>query len=81
MRNVGPQDRVASSRLEAPSPGFTTLSLRGGMQLPKRLSLEAGIENLGDKFYFEHLNSLNPFTRQRIPEMGRNVFVGVTKKW
>lgn len=30
---------------------------------------------------FEHLNSLNPFTRERIPEMGRNVFVGVTKKW
>ncbi len=81
MRNVGPQDRVAASRLEAPSPGFTTLSLRGGLQLPKRLSLEAGVENLGDKFYFEHLNSLNPFTRERIPEMGRFVFVGVTKKW
>ncbi len=81
MRNVGPQDRVAASRLETPSPGFTTLSLRGGMQLPKRLSLEAGVENLGDKFYFEHLNSLNPFARERIPERGRNVFVGVTKKW
>ena len=40
-----------------------------------------GIENLGDKFYFEHLNSLNPFTRERIPELGRNVFVGVTKHW
>ena len=63
------------------SPGFTTLSLRGGLQLPKRLSLEAGMEHLADKFYFEHLNSLNPFTRERIPEMGRKVFVGVTKKW
>ena len=30
---------------------------------------------------FEHLNSLNPFTRERIPELGRNVFVGLTKKW
>ncbi len=81
MRNVGPQERVAASRMEAPSPGFTTFSLRGGVQLPKRLSLEAGIENLGDKFYFEHLNSLNPFTRERIPELGRIVFVGVTKHW
>ncbi len=81
MRNVGPQDRVAASRLEAPSPGFTTFSLRGGLKLPKRLSLDVGIENLTDKFYFEHLNSLNPFTRERIPELGRNVFVGVTKKW
>ena len=45
------------------------------------LSLEFGLENLGDKFYFEHLNSLNPFTRQRIPEPGRNVFLGLTKKW
>ena len=81
MRNVGPQDRVAASRLEAPSPGFTTFSLRGGLKLPKRLSLDVGIENLADKFYFEHLNSLNPFTRERIPELGRNVFVGVTKKW
>ena len=30
--------------------------------LTRRVQL-AGIENLGDKFYFEHLNSLNPFTR------------------
>ena len=48
--------------------------------LTRRVQL-AGIENLGDKFYFEHLNSLNPFTRERIPELGRNVFVGVTKHW
>ena len=48
--------------------------------LTRRVQL-AGIENLGDKFYFEHLNSLNPFTRERIPELGRIVFVGVTKHW
>ncbi len=81
MRNVWGQDRVASSRLENPSPGFSTFSLRGGLRLPKRLSLEAGLENLGDKYYSEHLNSLNPFTRQRIPEPGRNVFLCLTKKW
>ena len=43
--------------------------------------LHVGIENAGDRYYAEHLNSLNPFTRQRIPEMGRALTVAFTTSW
>ena len=71
------QDRVAAARLEQPTPGWTTLDLRGGHPLPHDLTLRGGIENLTDRAYAEHLNSLNPFTGARIPERGRSGYVGV----
>ena len=79
MRNVFDQRRVAATRLEQSSPGFTTFNLRFGAELPRQFVLHVGLSNLGDKFYFEHVNSLNPFTRQRIPEPGRNIYVSLTK--
>jgi len=44
MRNVWDQQRVAASRLETPSPGFTTHSVRFGAELPRSITLHAGIE-------------------------------------
>jgi len=80
-RAVMAQTRVAASRLETPTGPFTTHDIRFGADLPREFSLHAGVENLGDKFYSEHINSLNPFTRERIPELGRNFYVGLTKTW
>ncbi len=68
MRNVWDQRRVSAARLETPSPGFTLHGVRFGADLWTGATLHAGIENAGDKHYYEHLNSLNPFTRQRIPD-------------
>ncbi|MCP5118425.1 MAG: TonB-dependent receptor, partial [bacterium] len=79
MRNAWGQTRVAASRLETPTPGFSTFSARAGAELPMQFTLVVGFENLGDKFYYEHLNSLNPFARQRIPERGRSVFFSLNK--
>ena len=81
MRNVWDQRRVSAARLETPSPGYSLHSLRFGADLWEGATLQCGIENAGDKYYYEHLNSLNPFTRQRIPEMGRAVTVGFTTTW
>ena len=81
MRNVWDQRRVAASRLETPSPGFTVHGIRFGAELPYRFTLHLGLENLGDKRYFEHINALNPFTRTRIPEPGRNAYIALTKTW
>lgn len=81
MRNVWDQRRVAVSRLETPSPGFTVHGVRFGAELPARFTLHLGVENLGDKYYFEHINALNPFTRTRIPEPGRNAYAALTKTW
>ena len=85
MRNVWDQRRVSAARMETASPGFTIHGARFGAKLwqgsGSHMDLHLGLENLGDKFYYEHLNSLNPFTRQRIPEMGRSFFVALVTTW
>ena len=77
MRNAFAQNRVSYTRLEQPTPGFTTFDAEAGFTIRSHITLYAGAKNLSDKFYTEHLNSFNPFTGQPIPESGRNVFVGL----
>ena len=81
MRSVWDQRRVSAARLETPSPGFTVHGARFGADLWQGSTLHVGIENIGDKYYYEHLNSLNPFTRQRVPEMGRTLALGFSTQW
>ena len=57
-RIVDNQDRVASSLLEVESAGFATLDLRAFWQANSNLLLVAGVENLTDKDYREHLDLL-----------------------
>ena len=81
VRAVWDQRRVSTARMETPSPGFTLHGFRIAADLWDGATLHFGIENAWDKFYYEHVNSLNPFTRQRIPEMGQAVTVGFTTTW
>ena len=74
---VDSQTRVASRRFEQPTGGYAVADLRGRVSLRSGWTLKGGVENLGDRLYSNHLNSPNPFTRRRIPEMGRNVYVGL----
>lgn len=58
------------------SPGFGITSFQVGYQLRPQLLLNAGIDNLFDKYYSEHLNSagVKQFgygANERIPEPGR----------
>ena len=76
VTNTAAQDRVAATRLELPTAGWTTIDLMAGAELVEGLTLRAGIQNLTDAFYVNHLNSLNPFTGQRIAEVGRTAYVG-----
>ena len=55
-RVVDNQDRVAASLREQETPGFTTLNLRTFWRPEDNLLLVAGVENLTDKFYREHLD-------------------------
>ena len=77
MTSTAAQDRVAASRLEMPTAGWTTLDLMAGAALNDGLTLRAGVQNLTDEYYVNHLNSFNPFTRQRIAEVGRSAYIGV----
>lgn len=72
------QDRVAARLGEQPTPGSTLLDFHAGYRISPLLSLRAGLENLLDEDYSNHLNPLNPFTGVRVPEPGRSFSLGFT---
>ncbi len=76
VTSTAAQARVASARFEAPTDGWTTIDLMGGVRMREGLTLRAGVQNLTDRYYVNHLNSFDPFTRLRIAELGRSVYVG-----
>jgi outer membrane receptor protein involved in Fe transport len=76
---VGEQTRVATARLESPTEGWQRLDFRAGLApgALRGLVIRLGVRNLTDETYATHLNTLNPFTRERILEPGRAFYVGV----
>ena len=70
------QSRVASSRLEKATPGSEIVDLQAGWNFDL-FKVRGGIRNLFDEEYADHLNTLNPFTRERLSEPGRSLFVGL----
>jgi len=67
------QERVAKLRGESPTDAYTTVDLRVGAQVLRRVNLKVGVRNLFDVAYTNHLNAKNPFSGARIPEPGRVV--------
>ena len=55
-RFVATQDRVAQSLRETRTPGFTTFEWRGYWNPNDHLFLAAGVENITNKLYREHLD-------------------------
>ena len=85
LRAVAEQTRVASIRNEGETDGFTTVDLTAGGRLLGSVSLRAGVTNVFDATYREHLNAravrfdvLSAEQGQAfIPEPGRSVFLRV----
>lgn len=87
LRAVAAQTRVAVSqgnvtgRDLGPSAGFATLALNAGYRVSERVQLSAGIDNLFDRAYSEHLNLAGsadfgyPAMPVRINEPGRNLWL------
>jgi iron complex outermembrane receptor protein len=71
---VGEQNRVAETRGEQITKGYTTVDVRFGWSVIGNASILAGVNNLLDEAYVNHLNASNPFTGRRIPEPGRVLF-------
>ncbi|MDP6580298.1 MAG: TonB-dependent receptor [Vicinamibacterales bacterium] len=74
---VGDQDRVATTRLERATQGWNVVDMRAAVAIGQGVSARLGIENLTDETYATHLNSLNPFTGQRVNETGRSFYLGL----
>ena len=70
---VDRQDRVAASRLEIETAGYTLYGLRAGVKLAEKATLELAGQNLSDKSYVDHLNSIDGTTSARVAEPGRTV--------
>ena len=57
-RIVHGQNNVATSLGELPTPGFTIVNIRGFWQATDSLLLSAGVENVGDVNYRQHLDPI-----------------------
>jgi iron complex outermembrane receptor protein len=64
---------------EQPTPGYAVLNLQAGLRHGP-VAVTAGVSNLLDRFYVEHLSyQRDPYrTGVRVPEPGRNVFFTVS---
>jgi len=73
------QDRIDPALKEEETPGWGVMNFKAGMKY-KGLSISAGVENVFDRLYFEHLSyQRDPFaTGTKIPEMGRNLYLNLS---
>ena len=86
LRGVAAQSRVAVNQGNiagqdiAASAGFGVFSLNGGWRASKALQVNAGVDNLFNKTYAEHISRagamVSGFTQTtRVNELGRNLWV------
>jgi len=77
-RLVARQDRISATRGEEATAGYETLDLQGGLPLPGGITVRAGVQNVFDRDYVNHLNARNPFTRAFVAEPGRVFFIRIS---
>jgi iron complex outermembrane recepter protein len=75
---VWAQRRVDTDLKEMPTPGYATANMKAGVHF-NRLTVTAGIHNVLNRFYYEHLSfQRDPFrTGVRVPEPGRYVYLNI----
>lgn len=78
FRHVLTQNRISEEFGETKTPSFTLIDLQVGYQAFEFLNLRAGVQNLLDEAYYEHLNRPITGTARPIYAPGRNWFVAVT---
>ncbi|MDZ7680228.1 MAG: TonB-dependent receptor [Fodinibius sp.] len=71
---VDEQNRLATTRGETATDGYTTIDFLTGFTIWKKVSMQLGVNNLLDANYVNHLNAKNPFTGMAIAEPGRYFF-------
>ncbi len=78
------QDKVAAFNGEPQTSGYALFNLNGFWQATPMLRVSAGVENLADKVYSDHLSGINRVggnpdiaVGDRLPGYGRNFFARV----
>lgn len=71
------QERVEVLSNEASTDGYATLDLHAGARLQPSIAVYAGINNVFDAAYADHLNARDPFTQVQLMEPGRHLYAKV----
>ncbi|RMG44487.1 MAG: TonB-dependent receptor [Acidobacteria bacterium] len=79
IRGALRQRRVATARLELPTPGYSVVALRAGGRVAGAWRWQADIDNLFDRVYATHLTALDPFSKQRVPAPGRTLRISLAR--
>ena len=77
FRHVMQQSRISTEFGETETPAFSLLNIQAGYNLTKEARLTAGINNLFDENYYEHLNRSVRGNNIPIFAPGRNVFASI----
>ena len=77
VRALGGDRLVQLNHPRGETPGYAVFDLSGSYTLPAGLSVQAGVENVFDELYADHLNRANPFDpdQVRVNEAGRTLWV------
>lgn len=67
LQAVAAQNRVSTANSEAATPGYLLVHLGGHWQLKQGLRLDAGIENLFNRFHTDHLAGYNRNSGSDVP--------------
>lgn len=77
---IHPRHGTIYSLDSAPTPGFSVVSLYGGRHLLEQMSVTAGIDNLFDRHYAEHIQrglAELGAAATRVPEPGRSFWLRI----
>ncbi len=77
LRLVSGQHRTSEAYYEASTPGFGLLNFSLNYKPLNYLNLTAGVNNLFDKAYYEHLNRKITGSSLRLYEPGRSFFINL----
>lgn len=77
IRAVASQNRVSLANYEESTPGYIITNLGLAWQPSKTFKIMAGVNNLLNKAYYDHLNRRIIGTRENFYEPGRSVFVNL----
>jgi iron complex outermembrane receptor protein len=81
------QHEVSKTNRETRSGGYQLLNLRAGIELTRNLVLNAGVDNVFDKEYADHLSGINRVSGtdvplgERLPGYGRNYYASLQLRY
>jgi iron complex outermembrane receptor protein len=87
---VASQNKVSTENEEQKTSGYAVFNLMGNYEATKALTLSAGVNNLFDRNYRDHLGGYNRISvndnpdiaqGERLPGLGRSVYAGVNFNW